>query len=77
MALTERKEVDKIEVVGPYKIVQIRTSTIIENDGAEVARSVHRSTLSPSDSDEGQDDTVKAIKTAVHTAAIISAYENR
>ena len=45
MALTERFENDKIEVVGQYKAVQVRKATIIEKDGVELTRSFHRHTL--------------------------------
>ena len=45
MALTERFENDKIEVVGPYKSVQVRKATIIEKDGVEISRSFHRHSL--------------------------------
>ena len=38
MALTERSEYDKIEVVGPYKAVQVRRADIVERDGVEIAR---------------------------------------
>jgi hypothetical protein len=41
MALTERCENDKIEVVGQYKAVQVRCATVIERDGVEVTRSFH------------------------------------
>ena len=45
MALTKTTEEDKIEVVGPYKTVQIRTATVIKEDGTELSRSFHRKTL--------------------------------
>ena len=45
MALTERFENDKIEVVGIYKSVQVRRADIIEKDGVEVARSFNRHAL--------------------------------
>ena len=47
MALTERTENDKIEVVGQYKTVQVRCATIIEKDGVEVARTFQRHLLDP------------------------------
>ena len=37
MALTERFENDKIEVVGQYKAIQVRRATVIERDGVEVS----------------------------------------
>ena len=45
MALTESIEYDKIEVVGPYKAVQIRKATIVKKDGTEMARSYNRYVL--------------------------------
>ena len=47
MALTKSTEVDQIEVVGPYKHVQVRTATIIKEDGTELNRSYHRKVLDP------------------------------
>ena len=84
MALTERTENDKIEVVGKYKTVQVRQATIIEKDGVEVARSFHRKSFQPgtlNDSDalvdtdlSGEDANVAAIATAVWTDEIKEAY---
>ena len=39
MALIEETAVDKIEVVGDYSHVQVRTATIIKKDGVEISRS--------------------------------------
>ena len=47
MALTKTVEVDQVEVVGPYKHVQVRTATIIKEDGTELNRSYHRKALDP------------------------------
>ena len=84
MALTERNENDKIEVVGSYKYVQVRCATIIERDGVEVTRSFHRRVLHPGTLDEndalvntdisGEDADVQAICTAVWTDAVKEAY---
>ena len=75
MALTERTEEDKIEIVGQYKYVQVRTATVIERDGVEISRSFHRHLLSPGDDTSSQSAEVQAICTAVHTAEIIAAYQ--
>ena len=45
MAITKTTEEDKIEVVGDYKNVQIRTATVIKEDGVELTRSFHRKVL--------------------------------
>ena len=47
MALNKTTKVDKIEVVGDYKAVQVRTATIIDEDGTELNRSFHRHVLYP------------------------------
>ena len=47
MALTKTTEVDKIEVVGTYKMVHVRTATIVSEDGAEISRTFHRHVLAP------------------------------
>ena len=47
MALTKTTEEDKIEVVGPYRAVQVRTATVIKEDGTEINRSFHRKVLEP------------------------------
>ena len=85
MALTERFETDKIEVVGPYKTVQVRKATIIEKDGVELTRSFHRHSLvcgsfdvnnnfvSTDISDE--DDCVQAICNAVWTQSVKDDYK--
>ena len=84
MALTERSENDKIEVVGQYKAVQVRRADIIERDGVEVTRSFHRHVLtcgSLNESNElvdtdisGEDADVQAICTAVWTDAVKEAW---
>ena len=84
MALTERSENDKIEVVGQYKAVQVRRATVIERDGVEINRSFHRHVLQPGtlgesntlvDTDiSGEDADVQAICTAVWTDAVKEAW---
>ena len=75
MALTERTVEDKIEIVGDYKHIQVRTATVIERDGVEISRSFHRHVVSPGDDVSGESAEVQAIVAAVHTAEVIAAYE--
>ena len=85
MALTERFENDKIEVVGTYKAVQVRKATIIEKDGVELTRSFHRHALTCGvldDSDNlvdtdisGEDADVQAICNAAWTTTVKDAYK--
>ena len=84
MALTEETIEDKIEIVGDYKSVQVRTATIIKRDGTEISRSFSRHVLSCStksgdtwaDTDiSGESTEVQAICNAVWTDAIKTAYQ--
>ena len=47
MALSESIEYDKIEVVGQYKLVQVRKATVIKKDDVEITRSFNRFVLDP------------------------------
>ena len=85
MALSERFENDKIEVVGTYKAIQVRKATIIDRDGVEVSRSFHRHSLmcgSINESDvfvdtdiSGEDADVQAICNAAWTTTVKDAYK--
>jgi phage host-nuclease inhibitor protein Gam len=74
MALTEETVQDKIEVVGDYKAVQIRTATVIKRDGVEISRSFSRHVVMPSDDISGESAEVQAICAAVHTDEVKAAY---
>ena len=74
MALTETTEQDKIEIVGEFKVVQVRTATVIKRDGEEISRSFHRHTVAPDADISGESTEVQAICAVVHTDAIKSAY---
>jgi len=75
MALTERTVEDKIEIVGDYKMVQVRTATIIERDGVEISRSYHRHVIMAGQDYSNESAEVQAICAAVHTAEVIAAFE--
>ena len=74
MALTERTVEDKIEIVGDYKMVQVRTATVIERDGVEISRSFHRHALAPDADISGESAEVQAICNAVWTQEVKDAY---
>ena len=87
MAITKELIEDKIEVVGDYKIIQVRTATVIKEDGVELSRSFHRHALECVSSVKNDDDSwthtdtnvsgesaeVQGIATAVWTTAIKNA----
>ena len=74
MALTKEIIVDKIEVVGEYKVVQVRTATVISEDGVELSRSFSRHVVAPNADITGEDAEVQAVCNAVHTQAVKDAY---
>ena len=45
--LTEETVEDKIEIVGEFKHVQVRTATVIKRDGTEISRSFSRHVVAP------------------------------
>jgi phage host-nuclease inhibitor protein Gam len=72
--LTEETVQDKIEVVGDFKHVQVRTATVIKRDGVEISRSFHRHVVAPNDDITGESTEVQAICNAVHTDEVKAAY---
>ena len=75
---------DKIEVVGDYKAIQVRTATVIKEDGVELSRSFHRHVLHPSTKSDdtwsntdisGESTEVQGICNAVWTDAVRTAYQ--
>jgi len=76
MALTKSTVNDKIEVInqGDWSSVQVRTATIISEDGTELSKSFHRHVVMP-DADLTQEDAdVADIAAAVFTTAVKAAY---
>ena len=75
MAITKRTEEDKIEVVGPYKHIQVRTATVIEEDGVELSRSFHRHSIAPDSDSSKESADVKAMVAQFHTDTVKAAYK--
>jgi len=75
MSLEKIIKIDKIEIVGDYKALNIRTATVITDDGTELSRSFHRHTLSCDANISGEDAEVQAVCNAVWTDAIKAAYQ--
>jgi hypothetical protein len=74
MALTERTEIDQIEIVGGWNI-QVRQATIIERDGEFVSRTFHRWSLTPDMNITDQEQKVQDICNAAWTNEVKAAYE--
>ncbi len=72
--LTEKKEIDRIEVIAEGAI-QVRQATIIERDGEFVSRTFHRWVLTPDSDISNQEQKVKDICNAAWTPEVRQAYE--
>jgi hypothetical protein len=75
MALEKKIIDDKVEIVSEYKLLQIRTATIILDDGVEISRSFHRRVVGPLDDVSGETDEIKALAALLHTAEVKAAYQ--
>ena len=86
MAITKEIVEDKIEIVGDYKSVQVRTATVIKEDDVEISRSFHRKVLecvsssydgsswTHTDTDvSGESSEVQGIASAVWTTTVKNA----
>ena len=77
MALTKETKNDKIEVLqsaAGYPVVQVRTATVISEDGTEISRTFHRHVLTPDADLSSEDADVAAIAGAVFTDEARAAY---
>tara|TARA_Y100000590_G_C15377650_1_gene885072 strand:+ start:134 stop:439 length:306 start_codon:yes stop_codon:yes gene_type:complete len=85
MALVKETEVGSIEVVTEYKHIQVRTDTVVKEDGKELSRKYHRhvvhcGTIDGSDNFvdtdiSGEDATVRAVADVVWTQAVKDAWK--
>jgi len=86
MAITKETQIGKIEVVGKYKSVQVRTDTVVIEDGVELTRKYHRHVLNCGTLDadnnlvdtdiSGEDSEVQAVCNAVWTDAVKTSYRD-
>ena len=86
MAITKETLVGKIEIVGEFKSVQVRTDTVVKEDGSELSRSYHRHVLHPGTLDSsdnlvatdisGETTEVQAVCNGVWTDAVKLAWKN-
>jgi len=74
MALIKEITQDRIEVVGEFKAVQVRTKTAVMEDGVELSSVFHRHVVSAGDDYSAESTEVQAICAAVHTDAVVAAY---
>ena len=87
MAITKETQIEKTEVVGIYKAVQVATDTVIKEDNVEISRSRHRHVIHPGTLDasdnlvatdiSSEDSEVQAVANAVWTDAVKTAWKNK
>lgn len=80
MALTKETIEDKIEVLGDFKQIQVRTATVVKEDDKQISRSFSRKVLKPGDIDPSDNYTktdvsnesteIKDITSAIWTQAV-------
>ena len=75
MALEKSEVNDKLEIVdvGSWKVLQVRTATIIKDDGTELSRSFSRRVINPGDDWSSEDAEIKTICDLIMTAERINA----
>ena len=75
MALSKTIVDDKIEIVGDYKHLQVRTATVVDEDGTELSRSFHRKVLTPDMDVSGESAEIQGIAAAVWTDEVKAAWQ--
>ena len=77
MALEKSEVNDKLEIVdtGSWKFLQVRTASVIKEDGKEISRNFSRRVISPTDDWSSEDSEIKTICDAIMTAERINAYK--
>ena len=77
MALEKTIVNDKLEIIdtGSWKVLQVRTATVIKEDGTELSRNFHRRVITPTDDWSSEDAEIKTICDAIMTAERINAFK--
>ena len=65
---------DKIEIVGEYRVVQVRTCTKVLEDGVELSSGYHRHVITAGQDYSAESAEVQAICATVHTESVINAF---
>ena len=78
MALTKETIIGKIEVVTDFKHIQVRTDTVVKEDGVELSRAYHRHVVHCNTSDEDlakeHADVQTVANSGIWTQAVKDAY---
>ena len=76
MSLTKENKIEKIEIVGVYKAIQVKTATIVKEDGETISVSYDRKVLHPDSDMTNEDQEVKDVSNVVWTDEIKTAWAN-
>jgi|TARA_Y100000296_G_scaffold32318_1_gene37424 hypothetical protein len=78
MTITKETEIGKIEVISQFKHIQVRTDTVIKEDGVELSRAYHRHVVHCNASDEDlakeHADVQAVANSGIWTQAVKDAY---
>ena len=77
MALEKTTVNDKLEIVdtGSWKVLQVRTATIIKDDGEEISRTFSRRVIVPDDDWSSEEAEIKAICDTIMTTERVNAFK--
>jgi len=75
MALEKVVTEDKIEIVGEFKAVQVRTKTAVTDDGVEISSAYSRKVITAGQDYSGESSEVQAICSLVHTPEVVAAFQ--
>ena len=76
MAITKEVIEDKLEIVGEFKKIHVRTATVIKEDGVELSRSFHRHVVNPNSDSSNESADVKAMVAQFHTDEVKKAFND-
>ena len=75
MAIEKTIVDDQIEIVSDFKHLQVRTATVVKEDGKELTRSFHRRVITPDMDVSGESAEIQGIAAAVWTDGVKSAWQ--
>jgi hypothetical protein len=74
MAFTKTVVVDRLEVLEMGQI-QVRTATVVAEDGVELTRTFHRHVLEPGDDTSGEAQRVQDVAAAAWTEQVVADWD--
>tara|TARA_R100000963_G_C4621123_1_gene88591 strand:- start:176 stop:430 length:255 start_codon:yes stop_codon:yes gene_type:complete len=77
MAITKENIIEKIDIVGEFKHINIATDLVIKEDGTEISRSRKRKVLAADMNISAEDNQVQSIANIVWTQAVKDAWAAR